>query len=207
MSSDNYQSKMIYSDYSNLSILKKRLGIQHKTRNWLKNITFQTEMPSDHLKADIELAYHLPLSNEKARSESIISPILREVFRKNKISFFSGYGFAVDNTKGLTGNCDYLFAARPELIEVEQPVFCLVEAKKGVVEEGYAQCAAEMYAAKLYNEQAGEQTDIIYGAVSNGHEWVFLKLENDTVLIDSQRLYIKELPAILGILQWIIEQF
>jgi len=200
---------MLYSHYSNLAILKERLGIQHQTKNWLKNIAFPTETPSDHLKADIELAYHLPLSNEKARSESIISPILREVFRKNKakISFFSGYGFAVDDTKGLTGNCDYLFAARPALVEVEQPVFCLVEAKKGIIEEGYAQCAAEMYAAKLYNEQVGEQTDIIYGAVSNGHEWVFLKLENDTILIDNQRFYIKELPAILGILQWIVEQF
>lgn len=197
---------MAYSEYTTLAKLKKRLGIEHKAEFWVKTADIQTIEPSLILQAELELGLRLPLNTEKARSENLISPVLKEVLRKNedKISYFSGYGFNVDDKLGLNGNCDYLFAGRPKLLDVENPVFCLVEAKNGIVDNAYAQCAAEMYAALLYNEQGGKTIDTIYGCATNGYEWVFLKLEHQMILIDNQSLSIKETSTILGVFQFII---
>jgi hypothetical protein len=50
----------------------------------------------------------------------------------------------------------------------------------------------------------GEPYETIYGAVTNAFEWVFLKLEGDTVYIDHNRYYLNELPKILGVFQYVI---
>jgi hypothetical protein len=81
----------------------------------------------------------------------------------------------------------------------------MIESKNKAPDEGYAQCAAEMYAAKCFNEQMNEPSEIIYGAVTNAFDWVFLKLENNTIYVDTQRHYLNELPKLLGIFQHIIE--
>ena len=68
-----------------------------------------------------------------------------------------------------------------------------------------AQCAAEMYASSLFNEQMGEPQTPIYGAVTNGFDWVFLKYENSRILIDMNRYYLGNLPQLLGVLDYIIK--
>jgi hypothetical protein len=45
-----------------------------------------------------------------------------------------------------------------------------METQNKTVEEGYAQCAAEMYAANVFNEQMDEPQKTIYGAVTNGYD-------------------------------------
>jgi hypothetical protein len=99
-----------------------------------------------------------------------------------------------------------MIAAKPNLVEPQRPIFCMIESKNKTPDEGFAQCAAEMYAAKRFNEQMNESTEIIYGAVTNAFDWVFLKLENDTIYVDTQRYYLNELPKLLGIFQDIIRQ-
>lgn len=64
-----------------------------------------------------------------------------------------------------------------------------------------------MLAARIFNEQDGEAIDIIYGCVTNGFEWVFLKLEGDTVYIDTQRYLLNDLPKVLGVLSYIIKSY
>jgi hypothetical protein len=64
-----------------------------------------------------------------------------------------------------------------------------------------------MYAARLFNQQNNEPYDTIYGAVTNAYEWIFLKLEGNTVLIDKKRYYLNELPTLLGVLQFITNQY
>ena len=58
----------------------------------------------------------------------------------------------------------------------------------------------------LIHTQAGEPREIIYGAVTNAYDWVFMKLEGNTVFIDKTRYYLNDLPKLLGILQYIINQ-
>jgi hypothetical protein len=62
-----------------------------------------------------------------------------------------------------------------------------------------------MYAAKLFNEQKNEPYKIIYGAVTDGYQWVFLRLEDNLLLIDSERYYRQDLARLLGALQTIAD--
>ena len=62
------------------------------------------------------------------------------------------------------------------------------------------QCTAEMYAARLFNEREGNQVAEIYGAVTTGEVWKFLKLKNQTISIDLSEYFLNDLNKILGIL-------
>ena len=159
------------------------------------------------LKENVDLA--ISINTEKARSEMIISPILLEVRRKlnNEISLFSGIDFNVDNQQGLNGFCDFLISLSKEQLFIRAPVIItLVESKNENLKSGLAQCIAEMLAAQLFNEQKQNAIKIIYGAVTIGTIWQFLKLEDKTIYIDLTEYYIKDVKKILGILISAIKQ-
>jgi hypothetical protein len=152
------------------------------------------------------LNYQRPIAvgsnSEKARSELIISPILINLRRQlhDRINVFSGVDFTVDETQGLNGICDFIITRSPELLMVSAPVIIIVEAKKENITGGLGQCAAEMVAAQVFNQQADNEIKIIYGAVTTGSIWQFLKLEQQTLSIDLTEYYLKDLDRILGIL-------
>jgi co-chaperonin GroES (HSP10) len=60
-----------------------------------------------------------------------------------------------------------------------------------------------MIGAKLFNEKKGVNIPFIYGCVTTGDEWLFMKYEND-ILIDQKKYYLSELSDLLGIFQQII---
>lgn len=156
---------------------------------------------------------NLPLSTEKAKSEFIIAPILHEINYQNitKTTFFSGYSLNIDRKRGLTGRCDFIFSLQANALSISAPLFCVIEAKNHTPddENNFAQCIAEMYAAKIFNErQNNTQIKVIYGAVSNGFEWIFLRLDGNTATVDTgNRYYATKLSELLGALQHIINQF
>lgn len=200
---------MAYSDFKSLRQLKNQFGINDDYAKLFQNIT--PIEPSDYLKNDLEEALDIPSSfSEKAKSELIITPILKELRRKNKhFNFFSGYSFDVDISTGLNGFCDYLMSHVAKSIEIKAPVFCIVEAKNRTVEEGYAQAGAEMIAARKFNDGEGLPTPIIYGCVTNAEVWSFLKLEGNTLFIDEVRYYStnENIAELLGVMLYIINQY
>jgi hypothetical protein len=158
------------------------------------------------------LAYHraLPASTEKARSELLIVPILVELKQRNadRITVFSGYPFEVDKQRGLKGFCDFLISMKPAAAFIESPVVAIVEVKKDQdLIDASPQCIAEMYAAQVFNEHRGEQFPCVYGAVSSGYEWLFLRLEENRVSIDANRYMMQNLPELLGVWQAVIDSF
>lgn len=159
---------------------------------------------SPHLQTT--LARNLPLAQaintEKARSELLIINLLLEVKEQlhGKISLFSGIDFTVDKERGLAGYCDYIIGGSPEQFYLDSPVVAVVEAKNENIVSGLGQCIAEMYAAQLFNQQEGKPHACIYGAVTTGDEWKFLKLAGNTVSIDKDAYYISETGRIIGVL-------
>ncbi len=151
---------------------------------------------------DYNLAIALASNSEKARSELIIAPILLELRRqlKEQINLFSGVDFTVDDSKGLNGTCDFIITKSPEMLIVTAPIITVVEAKKENINAGLGQCAAEMVAAQIFNQQAASEINIIYGAVTTGSIWQFLKLEGQILTIDLSEYYLKDVNKILGIL-------
>ena len=152
------------------------------------------------------LRYNVPLAlasnSEKARSEMIISPILIDLRRqlKEKINLFSGIEFDVDSERGLNGICDFIISNSSEILFVSAPIITLVEAKKENITAGLGQCVAEMLAARIFNERAGNEVSTIYGVVTTGSIWKFMKLDGSVISIDLTEYYLKDVNKILGIL-------
>jgi len=164
---------------------------------------------SNHLKETLSDNVFIAVSvnTEKARSELIIAPVLveiRKIFDK-KISFFSGIEMNIDKERDLVGFCDFIISKSPEQLFLSTPVITVVEAKNENIMSGLGQCAAEMIASKIFNEQDGTTLSKIYGIVTSGNLWKFLKLEGNKIYIDLEDYSIKEVSKILGILCSMIE--
>jgi len=197
---------MAYSDFT-FAKLKQKYDINQDSAVLFNAVEIKPLSPPEHLVDYINIGRTMPMYSEKAKSEALIFPIIRELkVRNQNISIFSGYAFNIDGSSDLNGAPDFLISAKPRIIEPQSPIFCLVESKNKTPEDGFAQCAAEMYAARLFNQQNNEPFEIIYGAVTNGYDWSFLKLEGNTVYVDIDRYFINELPKLLGILQFIVDQ-
>ena len=154
------------------------------------------------------LAKTLPLArttgSEKARSEFLVAPILVEVqaLLNNTISLFSGEDFTVDKELGLNGICDFLISRSAIQFKINAPVIALVEAKKGVLKDGWGQCIAEMVAAQKFNEMRQHPINLIYGVVTSGTSWQFFQMCGKDVMIDLEEYTLSPLERILGILKW-----
>jgi hypothetical protein len=159
---------------------------------------------SDKLKSDLKETAELALAinTEKARSEMIILPILLEIRRRAnyQISLFSGTNFDVDLEKGLNGYCDFIISRSKEQLLMNAPVIIIVEAKNENIKNGLGQCAGAMLAAQIFNQQQNNDISAVYGAVTTGDIWKFIKLEGSNLFIDLNNYYIKEVGNILGIL-------
>ncbi len=166
---------------------------------------------SDYLAITLEenIPLAVAINTEKAKSELIISTVLVEVRKifDRKISFFSGVEFNVDKAKGLNGYCDFLMSLSPEQLFIKSPIIALVEAKNENIMGGLGQCIAEMIAAKIFNETEGNSIPSIYGTVTTGLIWKFIKLTDQTIQIDLKDYSLDENPAqIIGILSSMMAQ-
>jgi len=164
---------------------------------------------SNHLKETLSdnVSLAVSVNTEKARSELIIAPVLveiRKIFDK-KISFFSGIEMNIDKERDLVGFCDFIISKSPEQLFLSTPVITIVEAKNENIMNGLGQCVAEMIASKIFNEQDGTTLSKIYGVVTSGNLWKFLKLEDNKIYIDLDDYSIKEVSKIVGILCSMIE--
>jgi hypothetical protein len=193
---------MAYSEFSlakakqefSLTTLEKRNIFAGVSELIASNLLVET------LNYNLDIA--LGSNSDKARSELIIAPILVDLRRQlhEQVSLFSGVDFTVDNSKGLNGTCDFIITKSPEILILTAPVITVVEAKKENINGGLGQCAAEMVAAQIFNEQSATEIKTIYGAVTTGSIWQFLKLEAQTLSIDLSEYYLKDVNKILGIL-------
>jgi hypothetical protein len=144
----------------------------------------------------------LAINTEKARSEWLIAPVLAELWQRNeeKVSVFSGVPLDVDVDAGLIGRCDFLIGRPPQLHYVTAPLMVVVEAKNEDIAGGLGQCAAIMVGIQRFNERQKEGLEVIYGCVSDGTEWKFLRLNGTTLMIDLTEYHISQADRILGIL-------
>jgi hypothetical protein len=83
---------------------------------------------------------------------------------------------------------------------VSAPIIIIVEAKKENINAGLGQCVAEMLAAQIFNEREGNEIPAIYGTVTTGTIWKFLKLQEQIIDIDLGEYYLNDVKKIVGIL-------
>ncbi|MEL6552590.1 MAG: hypothetical protein AAFQ63_03890 [Cyanobacteria bacterium J06621_11] len=193
---------MPYSQFK-LDNIKQELGIQlHDRASLFKDVPPMeySDFLSALLKKYSPLA--IAIGTEKSKSEFIIAPILYELKEQleNQVSLFSGKEFNVEPEKGLAGFCDFLISKSPEQLIIESPVITIVEAKNDKILSGIGQCIAEMVAAQIFNERHQNSIPIIYGVITTGSNWKFLRLQGNIVEVDFDEYYLNDVGKILGIL-------
>ena len=196
---------MGYSNFKKLRQVTQRFGLSAQIGELFPPV--EGISPSDWLQKSLEIAYKAPVTTEKAKSERLVSPILMEIVQmfENDVTLFSGEEVNVNPSEDLAGPCDFFFGLYPLSPYLDYPIIAITEAKDEDIEWEIAQCAAQLYAAKLLNAQEKKDTPILYGCATDGVEWQFLKLENDTFWIDRKPM--TELTKILGVWFWIVTYF
>jgi hypothetical protein len=199
---------MAYGDFT-LKSVKQAFSLKTEEQNDLFAKVIDARV-SEHLNSWLQeqVPLGLAIGTEKARSEMIIAPILveaRKLFQR-RVSLFSGIEFDVAADQGLSGVCDFIFSRSPEQLTLTAPAVMIVGAKREEINPEIPRCIAEMVAARTYNEREETNVKTIYGVVTVGSIWKFLKLEGQTVFVDKSEYYLPQVGKIIGILLHIFQE-
>lgn len=196
---------MGYSKYKNLNQLTKKFALNALSTALFRQI--DPVAPSPWLLQSLEYAYINPPTNEKAKSERLVSPVLVEVSRhfSEHIALFSGEEINANPDNDLNGPCDFFFALHPPKPYLDTPIISLAEAKNEDLAWGIAQCAAQIYGAHLFNLSEQKNIPTLYGCATTGSDWQFMKFENNIFYIEPKP--VTDLPLVLGIWHTIIKTY
>ncbi len=198
---------MAFTDFKNLGQVVKTYKIKVKNTYFLPSTITQKAPTSLHDDVRFTMEQGLYRASEIAIGEQLIYPILKEVWKLHfveRMLLWSHASFAYDSK--LSGIPDYLFAERTEYDNavVGPPILVAIEAKKDNFEEGWGQCAAEMYAALKANE--GTKQSKVYGVVSNGDKWEFAHLQDDTFTKNIEYVDVLDLDKLFNAIHFILSE-
>ncbi len=206
---NNYSryNKREFMNYNKFSFdrIKRRFNLNEVQKNLFEAVA--PIEPSDWLKQTMEITSDLPIKTEKARTEFILMPILLELRKRTERMFtiYSGEYFNVEPREGLAGPSDIILSMGAESYSISSPVMSIVQAYKNNIDLGLGKCVAQMIAADIFNEREDNNITTIYGCVTTGEQWLFLRLEGDTIQIHPHRFFLNELTDIIGMFQSMLD--
>ncbi len=197
---------MTYKDFT-LESIRTDLGLKVRHERLFAQVE-PVEAPQS-LRDALNDGMPIGLTSEKARSEFIVAPVLlaaRTVTGK-KFYIYSGQTLDSDAARGLTGECDFILTHSESTPLLTAPIMTLVEAKKNDIELGLGQCIAQMVGAQIFNQKTGGLELPVFGCVTTGEDWQFIKLDGQQVTLETNRYYIVAVEQILGMLKSIVNLF
>jgi hypothetical protein len=202
----NTVETMAYSSFS-LKDIEKTFGVSARYHGLFPSLS--SIAPSEKLQEALRLPVGLPSRSEKFKSEAIVFPIIVEVWERNRsmFTFYSGDTLTADPEQGLSGECDFIFAKDTGSLVISTPAVQLVEVKKDGIESWLGQCAAQMLGAKIYNENNGTPLETIYGCVTTGDDWLFLRLTGNELFVDTRKYYLGQIGELLAAFQHILDYY
>jgi hypothetical protein len=197
---------MAYTDFT-LASIEQQFGITNQ-----QQLLFAPLPPlpvSSDLQKALARARALPIRTEKARSEWIVAPILLELRDLTNLFFtiYSGDNLNADEAAGLRGECDFILTKNTGTFDINYPILSVVEAKKNDLDIGIPQCAAQLIGARIFNQKKGISPPSLYGCVTTGDDWVFMRLTNSELVIDSRKYYLVEIGELLALFVKLIDEF
>lgn len=189
---------MAYSDFT-LEILLRDFGLKARDR-----VLFDGPgdfVPSDWLCKSLQYGEGPAVVSDKARSEFIFAPILVECLDwLPGIKLFSGASLNVDGKSGLAGTSDFIFARSPSSLLFQWPLMPIVVARKQDIDAALGECVAQMLAIVHHNQRDGKHLPYLFGCVTNGRRWHFLKLQGTELVFHPARFGLEEISRILWFL-------
>ena len=192
---------MSFSQFKNIADVQKAYTIKYEESIFIPTIdlpvpdAFMQEFRFNKENIDI-------FSSEAARSELIISPLLREIYKRHNQRYAFWIQKPITFNEVLSGTPDYLFSKKSKLGKtvLETPIVIVVEAKKNDFEQGWGQCLAELVAAQKIND---DTLNPIYGVVTDGNLWQFGRLQERLFTKNEKNYTIDDMPALFGALEHI----
>jgi len=194
---------MAFSEFKTIADVQRKYEIRYAEESFV--LCRELAPPKSFLK-DFEFAKENIdiFASEASRSEIIISPLLREIYKKHfrRYSFWIQKNISYDAI--LTGTPDYIFSQRSRLGKtvLEKPIVIVVEAKKNDFDQGWGQCLAELVASQKLNENPKLT---VYGIVTDGNLWQFGRLVTDLFTKNTENFTIDKLPRLYGALEYIAQ--
>jgi hypothetical protein len=194
-----------FESYKNIGEVLKEYEIISSETNHI----IETEIAvRESFREDLEFCLRELTFEESdyAVCETIIFPVLKEIYRLYRDKFTLWSHKSLIYNKKLSGMPDYIIAKRSPLGKeiFEQPFFVAVEAKRDDFIKGWGQCLSEMVAIQKMNDQSEQQT--IYGIVSNGQLWQFGKLQNNRFTKNFVAYTIYNLEQLFAALNYVFRQ-
>ena len=194
---------MAFSEYKDVGQVQIEFNIKLEDEDF---VFANSVNPPELFRQEFEFTLeNLPVfTSEGARTEAVIFPILREVYKNynDKFVLWIQKSFAYDAK--LNGTPDYLIATKSPLGKtvLAKPLLGVVEAKKNDFEVGWAQCLAELVAIQKIN--ADDETPV-FGIVTDGERWQFGKFEKNLLTRHASSFVIDDLPELFGALHFIFQ--
>ena len=189
---------MAFSDFKTVSEVQKEFRITYSEDDFVRG---EPSTPSEHFLKELAFTQeHFDVfTSEAIRTEAIIFPILREVYKAYADTCVLWVKRPVIYDDILTGIPDYFVSTKSELGKtvVGSPLILMVEAKKNDFELGWGQCLAELVAAQKINDDAACP---VYGIVTDGKLWEFGRLVGDAFTRNITPFWLANFPVLFGAL-------
>ncbi len=186
---------MSFNKYKNIADVLQDFPINYSEKNFIEQTPIEIDSYFEN-RLKFLLQEGVIFNSEYAICESIIYPILVEIWRNyaDKLLLWSHQPLNYD--ENLSGIPDYMIAQRSPRGKVilEKPYLIIVEAKKDNFEEGWGQCLAELVAAQKIN---GEENSRLFGIVSNGKLWEFGFLQAVDFVKNVKYYVLEDLQALM----------
>jgi hypothetical protein len=196
---------MAFKKYKIIDDVLKAYQLSIKREDFLISLP-NVSMPLP-LKEELEylMANYPYKSSEAAIRETILFPILKEVWKVYHNDLMLWANKTISFNKELGGMPDYILSKQSHLgkIVFETPLLAVVEAKKDDFEGGWAQCALEMYTIQKINNR---EDITVFGIVTNGDNWEFAQLEGTKFTTNKKPFSVFEPDALYAALTLFFEK-
>ena len=191
---------MAFSKYKEIGQVQQEFGIRLEKQTFIPPEVVE---PAADFVREFELTLRIiPVFSEGSRTETVIFPVLREVYKNYYESLTLWIERTLTYDAKLSGTPDYILAANSPLGKTvfTKPLVAMVEAKKNDFDYGWGQCLAELVAAQKIN---GDENFPVYGIVTDGESWQFGKLEKELFTQNTRSFSLADLPRLFGALHFV----